>query len=72
MERTEMERHLSDLPLWADEDAMQVLSEVGSKYGIETDVLAELVVLQRERQHQERAHGINARIEEILGRVTEA
>ena len=33
------------------------------------DVITELVTLQRERQHQERAAGSYARIEEILGRI---
>jgi hypothetical protein len=31
------------------------------------EVITDLVALQRERQHQERAAGIFARFEEILG-----
>jgi hypothetical protein len=31
--------------------------------------LTEMVTLQRERQHQERARGIFMRFEEILGRM---
>jgi hypothetical protein len=72
MQNNPAEHTLSDLPLWADHEAKQVLSEVGQKFGIDIDVVAELVSLQRERQHQERAHGIYARIEEILGRVVDA
>lgn len=60
---------LADLPLWADEDANFVLQEICKKYNVPIDVLGELVSLQRERQHQERAAGIYARFEEILGRM---
>lgn len=60
---------LSDLPLWADDDARKVLEAVCLKNNIPVEVVTELVVVQRERQHQERAHGINARFEEILGAI---
>lgn len=61
--------NLRDLPLWSDPEARDVLESVCKKYGIPFDVVSELVGVQRERQHQERAHGINARFEEILGRI---
>ncbi|MER8382186.1 DNA modification system-associated small protein [Mesorhizobium sp. M0195] len=60
---------LSDLPLWADEDAREVLDRICEQHDVPVDVLTELVSLQRERQHQERASGIYPRIEEILGRM---
>lgn len=60
---------LNDLPLWADEDARQVLEAVCLKNNVPVDVITELVTVQRERQHQERAHGINMRFEEILGAI---
>jgi hypothetical protein len=60
---------LTDLPLWADDDARARLSQVCEKYNVPVDVITELVALQRERQHQERAAGIFARFEEILGRI---
>jgi hypothetical protein len=60
---------LTDLPLWADDDARLRLDHVCSLHKIPVDVITELVALQRERQHQERAAGIFARFEEILGRV---
>ena len=60
---------LTDLPLWADDAARLRLSEVCSVHNIPVDVVTELVALQRERQHQERAAGIFARFEEILGRI---
>lgn len=63
------ESYLSDLPLWSEDDAQKILEDISTKHGISVDVITELVMLQRERQHQERAHGINLRIEEILGRV---
>jgi hypothetical protein len=61
------ESSVADLPLWADPEANGVLRQVCSKYKVPVDVITELVALQRERQHQERAAGINARFEEILG-----
>ncbi len=60
---------LADLPLWADADANAVLQKICEKYNLPIDVLGELVSLQRERQHQERAAGSYARFEEILGRM---
>jgi hypothetical protein len=65
----DIETSLSDLPLWSDEEAHNILLEVCEKYQIPIDVLTELVTLQRERQHQERAAGIYGRFEEILGRI---
>lgn len=57
---------VSDLPLWADPEANQILQEVCKKHKVPLHVITDLVALQRERQHQERAAGINARFEEIL------
>lgn len=63
------DNYLNDLPLWANADAREVLERVCEQYKIPIDVIAELVTVQRERQHQERAHGIMLRFEEILGRI---
>lgn len=63
------DNYLSDLPLWADEEARVVFERVCEEYNVPLDVITELVTLQRERQHQERAAGSYARIEEILGRI---
>ncbi|CAB3752442.1 DNA modification system-associated small protein [Paraburkholderia humisilvae] len=63
------ETNVADLPLWCDEEANTRLLEVCEKFKVPIDVLTELVSLQRERQHQERAHGIFLRFEEILGRM---
>lgn len=61
--------YLSDLPLWADNEARAVLESVCAKHNVPVDVITELVMVQRERQHQERAHGIYDRFVEILGRI---
>jgi hypothetical protein len=61
------ETSVADLPLWADPEANGVLQQVCKKHKVPIDVITDLVALQRERQHQERAAGINARFEEILG-----
>ena len=61
--------YLKDLPLWADEKAKAVLERVCAQHNVPVDVITELVTVQRERQHQERAHGIYDRFAEILGRI---
>lgn len=61
------ESGVADLPLWADPEANEILQVVCAKYKVPVHVITDLVALQRERQHQERAAGINARFEEILG-----
>lgn len=63
------EMYLSDLPLWADDQAQAVLKTVCEQNNVPVDVISELVMVQRERQHQERAHGVYLRFEEILGRI---
>lgn len=65
----EEQRSLADLPLWSDADAHAKLQQVCERRNVPIDVLTELVTLQRERQHQERARGIFMRFEEILGRM---
>lgn len=67
MPDTYEESGVSDLPLWADGDANAVLRSVCIKHKVPVHVITDLVALQRERQHQERAAGISARFEEILG-----
>lgn len=63
------ESGVADLPLWSEADAHATLVSVCEKHKVPLDVLTDLVSLQRERQHQERAHGIFLRFEEILGRM---
>ena len=60
---------LGDLPLWSEEDAIRVLREICAKHQVPVDVITDLVALQRDRQHQERARGIYDRIAEILGQI---
>ena len=60
---------IGDLPLWSDPTANAVLEKICAEMAVPMDVIAELVGLQRSRQHQERAAGIYQRIEEILGRI---
>ena len=58
---------VADLPLWSDAAASALLAKVCATHKVPLEVITELVSLQRERQHQERAAGVYARIEEILG-----
>lgn len=60
---------LGDLPLWGEPNARAVLEDICKKYGVPVDVIDDLVTVQRERQHQERAHGIYERFSEVLGRI---
>ncbi|MGE4557189.1 MAG: DNA modification system-associated small protein [Desulfovibrionaceae bacterium] len=60
---------LSDLPLWADDKAREILEKICAEHKVPPDVVSQLVMLQRERQHQERAAGIYPRFEEILGLI---
>jgi hypothetical protein len=46
-----------------------VLVRVCKRHSVPVDVVDELVGVQRDRQHQERAHGVYLRFEEILGRM---
>ena len=58
--------NLQDLPLWGDEKAQEILEATCKKHGIPVDTVTALVQVQRERQHQERAHGIYDRFDEIF------
>jgi hypothetical protein len=61
--------YLNDLPLWADEGAREILNALCLKNKVPVEVITDLVTVQRERQYQERAHGIYLRFEEILGAI---
>lgn len=63
------EAYLNDLPLWADEDAKKILEATCKKHNVPVEVITQLVGIQRERQHQERAHGISKAFEEALGLI---
>lgn len=47
-----------NLPLWQDAKAHQVLEELSSKHQVPIDVLKELVAVEKQHQHRERARGI--------------
>lgn len=59
--------YLGDLPLWSDPDAKELLLKLCEKHQVPLHVFEELVVIQRERQDQERAHGVYDAITEALG-----
>lgn len=61
-----VDAYVEDLPLWRDGAAKELLEALCAKHGVPVEVVTELVVMQRERQYQERAHGIYERITEIL------
>jgi len=54
-----MEDHLSsDVPLWRDDKAYRVLEELCARHQVPVEVLKELVAIERNHQHRERARGI--------------
>ncbi len=59
--------YLGDLPLWSDPDAKDLLINLCEKHQVPLQVFEELVIIQRERQDQERAHGVYDAISEALG-----
>jgi hypothetical protein len=63
------EGFLNDLPLWADAEAQKILDSTCAKHKVPMDVITQLVGIQRERQHQERARGISKAFEEVLGLI---
>jgi hypothetical protein len=58
--------HIGDLPLWADNEAYQVLESLCHKYQIPVAVLQELVALERKRLGESRRYKINDEIDQIL------
>ena len=59
--------YLGDLPLWSDPDAKELLLKLCEKHRVPLQVFEDLVVIQRERQDQERARGVYDAITEVLG-----
>lgn len=59
--------YLGDLPLWSDPDAKELLLKLCEKHQVPLHVFEGLVIIQRERQDQERAHGVYDAISEALG-----
>lgn len=49
---------IDDLPLWQNAQAHAVLEELSHKYQVSIDVLKELVLIEKQHQHRERARGI--------------
>lgn len=64
-----LDTYLGDLPLWADEEAKGILINLCGEHGVPLGVFEELVQIQRERQHQERASGVYDAITEVLSRI---
>jgi len=59
--------YLGDLPLWSDPEAKELLLKLCEKHQVPLQVFEDLVVIQRERQDQERARGVYDAITEVLG-----
>ena len=57
---------ISDLPLWQENEAFSVLEKFCFQHGVPVDTLKELVSVERQHQHRERAHGINDEFDSIF------
>jgi len=64
-----MDEHTQDLPLWNDPEAFSVLENLCKKHDVPLDVFQELVLVQRQNQHREKARGIYDQFEEIFNRM---
>ena len=47
-----------ELPLWRDDKAYRVLEELCATHQVPIEVLKELVTIERQHQHREKARGI--------------
>lgn len=64
--KTETEKQVSDLLLWRDENAQNLIKEVCQQQGIHPDALADLVAWEREQQANNRRRGMQITFDEIF------
>lgn len=60
---------IGDLPIWADEEAHEILLKACEKHKVNPDLFAELVALQRKYQSMQRARGIYEDIDYVFERM---
>lgn len=58
-----------ELPLWSEPEAQAVLASICEKHGVSSDVLRDLVRIEREYQHMGKALGIYGEFDEALSRI---
>ncbi len=59
----------NDLALWQDNQAYQVLEELCVQYQVPVDILKELVAIERQHQHRDRARGIYDDFDNVFGKM---
>jgi hypothetical protein len=59
----------NDLPLWSDNDAYSVLEELCTTHQVPIDVLKELVTIEKQHQHRERARGIYEEFDSVFEKM---
>ncbi len=64
-----IEELTSDLPLWADSEAYNVLEQLCDKYQVPVDLFRELVAIERRHQHREKARGIYEEFDDVFDRM---
>lgn len=64
-----MNDNIQDLPLWNDPEAFSILESLCKIHNVPVDIFQELVLVQRQNQHREKALGIYGQFEEIFNRM---
>jgi hypothetical protein len=49
---------IGELPLWQEEDAQKILSELSKKHGVPIEVLRELVAFEQQNVGRDKRRGI--------------
>lgn len=61
---------VSDLPLWRDDDAHQVLTTVLENQQVSEEIFAQLVAAYRSHAHKQRTRGLIAEFDDIFQSLT--
>lgn len=64
--KPETQEQISDLLLWSDESAQNIMKEVAAEQGVSVEALAELVAWQREQQERTRRRGMNDVFDDVF------
>lgn len=62
----ETEEKVSDLLLWSDKAAKELMTEIAEEHGVPVDALAELVAWERDQQERIRRRGMTEMFDEIF------
>ena len=69
MDQPDEEIFIGDLPIWADEEAHEILLKSCEMHKVDPELFAELIALQRKYQSMQRARGIYEDIDYVFERM---